>query len=378
MRLKAIALCLMAGFCTSAFAQDSTHVLEQALKQIPQKALTKPEAMQIFFLDTQAWRGLEKAGPSANGMRRLVLSQPIRSLESIGYGLDAWSKNAKISFDDLTYFAAFGQAPGNVTYWGLQNEQASQSLVKALKDTDFSDVDSDVSGLIANGEANKLDFTKANAGNPWRGATGATSFVLPLDAAVVQASSASDMKTLAQPTPSVADSEIIATAVDGLKSVIPSENGQIVQAAIISPIFGLDGVDPAKILPSSPGDIEAAKQSFKDSVAENSRGIPPYFAGFIADAQIDNAPAVVISLSYPDCSTAEQAVNGVVASWKETVAGTVEGDISGHAVQAGKLCAGVVSIVAPKAETAANPILSDMMNRYLQRDFTVLQIGSSL
>ncbi|WP_217284097.1 hypothetical protein [Brucella pituitosa] len=107
-------------------------------------------------------------------------------------------------------------------------------------------------------------------------------------------------------------------------------------------------------------------------------GIPPYFAGFIADAQIDNAPAVVISLSYLDCSTAEQAVNGVVASWKETVAGTVEGDISGHAVQAGKLCAGVVSIVAPKAETAANPILSDVMNRYLQRDFTVLQIGSSL
>ncbi len=113
-------------------------------------------------------------------------------------------------------------------------------------------------------------------------------------------------------------------------------------------------------------------------MAVNSRGIPPYFAGFIADAQIDNAPAVVISLSYPECSTAEQAVNGVLAAWKETAAGTMESDVSGQTVQAGKLCAGVVSIVAPKAETAANPILSDVMNRYLQRDFTALQIGSSL
>jgi hypothetical protein len=378
MRLKAIALCLMAGFCTSAVAQDSTHVLEQALKQIPQKTLSNAEAMQIFFLDTQAWRGLEKAGPTADGMRRLVFAQSIRPLESIGYGLDAWSENAKISFDDLSYFAAFGQAPGNVTYWGLPNEQAGQALIKALKDTDFKDVAGDVSGLVANGEANKLDFTKANAGNPWRGATGASSFVLPLNTALVQASSPGDMKELAQPNPSVADSEIIVAALDGLKDAIPAGSGQIVQAAIISPILGLQDVDPAKILSSSPDDIETLKQNFKNAVEVNSRGIPPYLAGFIADAQIDNAPAVVISLSYPDCSTAEQAVKGVVASWKETVAGSVEGNVSGHTVPAEKLCAGVVSIVASKAETAANPILSNIMTRYLQRDFTVLRIGSSL
>lgn len=378
MRLKAIALCLMAGFCTSAVAQDSTHVLEQALKQIPQKTLSNAEAMQIFFLDTQAWRGLEKAGPTADGMRRLVFAQSIRPLESIGYGLDAWSENAKISFDDLSYFAAFGQAPGNVTYWGLPNEQAGQALIEALKDTDFKDVAGDVSGIVANGEANKLDFTKANAGNPWRGATGASSFVLPLNTALVQASSPSDMKELAQPNPSVADSEIIVAALDGLKDAVPAGSGQIVQAAIISPILGLQDVDPAKILSSSPDDIETLKQNFKNAVEANSRGIPPYFAGFIVDAQIDNAPAVVMSLSYSDCSTAEQAVKGVVASWKETVAGSVEGNVSGHTVQAEKLCAGVVSIVASKAETAANPILLNIMNRYLQRDFTVLRIGSSL
>jgi hypothetical protein len=32
---------------------------------------------------------------------------------------------------------------------------------------------------------------------------------------------------------------------------------------------------------------------------------------------------------------------------------------------------------SPKAENAGNPILSQVMNRYMQRDFKVLQIGAS-
>lgn len=378
MRLKAIALCLMAGFCTSASAQDSTYVLEQALKQIPQKALSTAEAMQIFFLDTQAWRGLEKAEPTVDAMQRLAMPQQIRPLESIGFGLEVWSTNAQVSFNEISYFAGFGQAPSNVSYWGLQNEEAVQSLIKTLKGDDFIAVDGEVAGLISNGEANKLDFTKADAGNPWRGVTGASSFVLPLDSGLIQTSSPSDMKALSQPAPSVADSEIVVAALNGLKDAVPSGNGKIVQAMIISPILGLDGVDPAKILPSTPDDIETAKKNFADNIEANSRGIPPYFAGFIADAQIDSAPAVVFSLSYADCSMADQAVKGIEAAWKETVAGAVEGEISGRSVQAGKLCAAVVRVVAPKAESAANPILINVMRRYLQRNFTVLQIGTTL
>ncbi|MBB1225604.1 hypothetical protein EII46_30180, partial [Klebsiella pneumoniae] len=77
MHVKALALCLMAGFATSAAAQDSTQTLQQALKQIPQVVLSAPAAMQVFFLDVQAWRSLEKTGPSADGMRRLAIAQPI-------------------------------------------------------------------------------------------------------------------------------------------------------------------------------------------------------------------------------------------------------------------------------------------------------------
>ena len=62
MRMKALALCLMTGFAATAAAQDSTLTLRQALKQMPQVVLSSTDAMQIVFLDVQAWRGLLNTG----------------------------------------------------------------------------------------------------------------------------------------------------------------------------------------------------------------------------------------------------------------------------------------------------------------------------
>ena len=377
MRLKAITLCLMAGFCTSANAQDSTQKLELALKQMPQALLSSPQAMQVFFLDVQAWKGLEKSTPSVEAMRRLVLSQSLRPLESLGYGVAEWSDKAKVSLDELSYFAGFGQSPATVTYWGLSNEQAVQSLTAALKQTDFVPVEGGTSGLLANGEANKIDFTKRDPQSPWRGATGATSFILPVNDVVIQASSDSTAITSSQSQPSIADSEVIKAALSGLKDAIPSKDGHIIQAAIISPLMGLNDIDPIKILPSSPSDIETAKQNFKANIETGRQGIAPYFGGVIADVQMNNAPAMVISLSYADCATAKQAAEGITAAWQKSMAATVEGKTSYNIVQSGALCAATFSITAPSTKSSANPILSQMMNLYMQRNFTVLQIGSS-
>ena len=377
MRLTAVALGLFALCGTSFAAQDSTQAFQQALKQVPQAVLSAPEAMQFFFLDVQAWRGLEKAGPSADAMRRLSIAQAISPLQSIGYGLDKWAGTAHISFNELSYFAGVGQPPANVAYWGLKGREAAATLVDRLKQADFKPVNGDVAGLMANGEANKPDMTKASGQDPWRGTMGMPTFVLPLDAALVQASTPTGMKVLAQPTPSVADSEIVSAAVAGLKEAVPSDGGQIVQAAIISPVLGLQAADPAKLLPATPGDMESAKQKLQALAETSGRGIPPYFAGVIADVQTRNAPAVVFSLAYADCAAAKQAVDGVGAAWKQTMAGAVQADVQGRTVQAGKLCAAVISMTAPKAENAGNPILAQIMNRYMQRDFTVLQIGSS-
>lgn len=376
MRLKALALCMLAGFGTSAAAQDSTQTLQQALKQIPQAALSTPQAMQIFFMDVQAWRGLEKSGPTADGMRRLSLAQPIQPIESIGYGLDQWSLNAKVAVDEVLYFAGFGQAPSNVSYWGLKDKQAVEKLVANLKQDDFVAVDGGVPGLIANGAEGAMDLKKANPKSPWRGMMGKASFVLPLDSALIQAPSAGGMKSLAQPKPSVADSDAVAAAVAGLQEGVPANSGRIVQAAVISPVMGLNAVDPAKVLLSANGDIDIAKQNLKAATEANGRGIPPYFSGIIADVQIDAVPAVVMSLSYADCATAKQAVDGIDAAWKASMADAVPAKFSGKTVQAGKLCAAVVNLTAPKAENAGNPILAQVMNRYMRREFTLLQIGA--
>lgn len=378
MRLKALALCVMAGFAASAAAQDSTQTLQQALKQIPQVILTSTDPMQVFFVDVQAWRGLETSGPSAEGMRRLSMAMGISPLASIGYGLDQWSTNAKVPFDELSYFAAFGREPGNITYWGLKDKQAVGRFVDRLKQGDFVAVDAGgVAGVLANGAAHQNDLKKGNPRDPWRGYMGKTSFVMPLDAVLIQAPAPDGMKILSQPAPSVADSEVVAASLAGLKEAVPADRGQIVQAALISPVLGLSAVDPAKVLLSPRADAETMKENFKAAAAANARGIPPYFGGVLADVQVDKAPAVVMSLSYADCATARQAVDGIDAAWKESMAGAVQAKFSGRTVEAGKLCAAVVSLVSPTVGSAGNPILSQVMDSYMRREFTLLQIGAA-
>nr|WP_275300553.1 hypothetical protein [Achromobacter xylosoxidans] len=378
MRLKAFAICAMAGFATSAAAQDSTQTLHQALKQIPESILTTPDAMQVFFVDVQAWRGLEKSGPSADGMRRLAMAAWISPLEAIGYGLEPWSTNAKVPFGELSYFAAFGRPSGNITYWGLKDKQAVGRFVDRLKQADFAEVDAGgVAGVLANGAAGQMDIKKANPRDPWRGAMGKASFVMPLGAALIQAPAPDGMKILSQPSPSVADSEVVATSLTGLKQAVPAGRGQIVQAAVISPVLGLAAVDPAKVVLSPRADAKAVEGNFREAAAASARGIPPYFGGVLADVQIDKAPAVVISLSYADCATAKQAVDGIDAAWKESMTGAVQATFSGRAVEAGKLCAAVVSLVSPTADHAGNPILSQVMDRYMRRELTLLQIGAA-
>lgn len=378
MHVKALALCLMTGFAATAAAQDSTQTLQQAFKQIPQLVLTAPDAMQVVFIDVQAWRGLEPAGPSDDGMRRLAMASWISPLEAIGYGLEQWSTNAKVPFDELSYFAAFGRAPANITYWGLKDPQAVGRFVDRLKLADFAAVDAGgVAGVLANGEAHKQDLKKSNPRDPWRGMMGKTSFVMPLGAALIQAPAPDGMKLLSQPTPSVADSEVVAASMAGLKQAVPADRGRIVQAALVSPVLGLSAVDPAKVLLSPRADADTAKHNFEAAAASSARGIPPYFGGLLADVQLDQAPAVVISLSYADCATASRAVDGIDAAWKQSMAGAVQAKFSGRTVEAGKLCAAVVSLVSPTAENAGNPILSQVMSRYMRREFTLLQIGAA-
>jgi hypothetical protein len=353
------ALGLMMGFTSSALALNSTENLQQALAQIPQTALSNPDAMQVTFVDIKAWRGLDEAAPSADAMRRLALVQQIPALQPIGYGLDEWSSHAKIAFDDVAYFAAFGQAPGTVTYWGLKDQDRVSQLLESLKSSDFAAGD------------------PANAKDPWRGTMGTARFVLPLGQALVDTASADAIKQLAQPGPSVAESDVILTAIAGLNHAVAPDEGAIVQAAVISPILGAEGIDPEKLLAAAALDHDAARQQLEAMVKEQGRGLPPYLGGIIADAQIKAAPAVAIALAYPDCQTADKALEAIKSAWGEMKAAQ-NAQFSGESLAADKLCAAVVTLTAAKADNAGNSLLSEIMDRYMQRDLPLLRIGTSL
>ncbi|MGW6780690.1 hypothetical protein ACWF50_22040 [Brucella pseudogrignonensis] len=377
MRITLCAIGLMMGFTSSTFAQDSTATLQQALAQIPQTALARPQAMQIVFVDIKAWRGLDQAAPSADAMRRLALVQQITALQPIGYGLDEWSSHAKIAFDDVAYFAAFGETPTSVTYWGLKDQASATQLLEKLKKSDFVGVDPTVPGLVANGEAGKMDLSKANAKDPWRGAMGMARFVLPLGHTLVETPAADAIKQLAQPNPSAAESEVMRTAIAGLDQAIAAGEGTIVQAAVISPVFGAGAIDPEKLLAAAALDADAAGKRLEAMVKEQGRGVPPYLAGVIADAQIKAAPAVAISLAYPDCQTADKAREAIKSAWAE-MAAAQKASFAGESVKVDKLCAAVVTLTAAKADNAGNPVLSEIMDRHIQRDLPLLRIGTSL
>jgi hypothetical protein len=51
---------------------------------------------------------------------------------------------------------------------------------------------------------------------------------------------------------------------------------------------------------------------------------------------------------------------------------------SGESLAADKLCAAVVTLTAAKADNAGNSLLSEIMDRYMQRDLPLLRIGTSL
>lgn len=374
-RLKAFAL-FMAVSCSSATAQNNTNTLEQALGQLPDKVFSNSDPMPILFLNVQGWRELDDGAPTPESMRRLALAQAIRAIQPIGYGLESWAAKSGISFDELQYFISFGQQPSAVTYWGLDSQQSTEQFLVRLGHVGFTKVDGSASPLVANGEARKIDITKVDAASPWRGTMGEASFVMPRETSLVQASSPDVLVELGQKSVSTLDSDVISTSLKGLKEA-ENADGTIIQAGVISPLFGLEAADPWQVLSASTQDLDGARRKLKQLADQNGEGLSPYFGGIIADVQIQQRPGVVISLAYGDCSTAERAVDDLDKAWRKTMSTADSNEIKGRTVQAGALCAATITILSKTSNDTSNPIFAQLMDKYLRRDFSVLKIGSS-
>lgn len=65
--------------------------------------------MQIFFLDTSAWRGLGNGEVNQDTAMRLNIVRNITPLDVLNYGgLDNWDEKAGIPLSDISYLAGFG------------------------------------------------------------------------------------------------------------------------------------------------------------------------------------------------------------------------------------------------------------------------------
>lgn len=374
MRLIAFSLALFASTSVPAMAQDSTETLRQALSGMPEMLLTNPDPMQIFFLDVSAWRGLGAGEVNQETVMRLSIARNIAPLDVLNYrGLDNWDEKAGIPLSDISYLAGFGMPPSMVAYWGFDEAATGEQLMDTLRSREFVAVDGPVAGIFGNGEPNHHDLQAREPDNPWRGPLGRAHFVLPVGNAIIQAPVPEAMAALTEIEVSAADNAILATALDGLDGALGVEEGSIVQAMVISPAFGLEALDPASLIGAQT--IEEARSSLEAAAQQNAEGIPPFFGGIIADIEVDNRPAIAVSLSYADCQSADQAVALLEARWTENMKSTAE--ISGHSVaNAGSYCAAVVTF-AGADEDQANPLLREMLDGVMTRQFNLLQIGMS-
>jgi len=368
-------LVLLAASCVPVWATDNIDMLRTALGHIPESTLATTDPMPIIYLDVQALLRAEDGALSEAGMRRLGLARMIRPLQSLKPGMSmAWTKKSGVAFEDIAYFAGFGQPPGNVSYWGFADASAANALFDALPALAFREV-AKAPRILANGEPRMINFGIGDPQNPWLGQTGWSSFVFAADDALVQASAPDDLKPIIAMKRSAADNPAIKTALQGLSDASITKDTSIVQALVITPLFGLSAVDTSDQLPTDPQDLEAPKTKTETTLAGSINGIPAYLGGIMADVQRKEGPAPLVSLAYANCPTADIAVVALQARWKKAGDLSKLIDMTSQAVPAQNgSCAVVISF-------AAKPGVSQQQfeayGNYLNRGFNLLQIGTA-
>ncbi len=371
-RVTALISGALLGCTVAAAAERTTATLETALRNVPKSALMTEDPMPVVFTDVAALSEAAGGPLSDAALRRMAsFAQFIRPLGALTpNGGKTWTAKAGIAFDKISYFAAFGPANARIAYWGLPDAKAATELLGTLKANGFTDV-SQSPVILANGEPRGIKLSQRAADNPWTGPMGQTSAVMTLDATVAQASAPEDLKALAGLKTTLADDETIALAMRGLDAAGRETHGQIVQAAVVTPLIGISATDPAAVLDPGKDKTQIAEE-IKKQVEQGSVGLPAYAGGIFADMSGDGGSAFAVSLAYGNCADAKAAVSGLEARWKEGMKSTTA--VVGKTVEGIKAgCAAVVRF-GPTANTA--DAFEEFMHNYMQRGFNVLQIGS--
>lgn len=368
-----VAAAMVLAACIPAAAHDIAG-LRDSLSKMPEMILSNPAQVQFHYVDLSALHALaDDEELDAAVLTRAVVGGMLPTYNALlTRGPEAWQEKSFVDMREIRYLAGFGDAPNTITIWGLEDDGAAAGLIAALDAADFEPAGTD--GVVGNGVPMAMDPTKMDPADPWRSRVGAATFAAAKGDAVIQAPTPEPFRLLLGDAANAADNAVVSTALAGLEAALG--DGLLVQAMLISPSFGLDGIDPALLM--TPGaDFDALRQKLEAELDAAAMGVPPYFGGLIADMQGEH-PSVAISLTYSDCDTAEIAARQMEQRWRETMPDTAQGALKAASVDAtNELCAATLTVAGNHEDGVTNPIFQAFFDAYMRRNFTVLQIGKT-
>jgi hypothetical protein len=372
MRRSIIAASLVLTTSMPVLAQN-LDTLRDGLNALPASLLMQNRGDLAYFVDVQAIHTLGANNPDLRPYFRLMLGTEINALDSLSRTDPAeWQERAGIALDQLRFMMGYGVPPNVVNLWGLANEAATAEMMTALEARGFETAGA--TGVIGNGEPMRMDPQRRDPSDPWRTRIGAAQFAAAKGNSVVQAQTPQEALLVSSSQPALGDNPIFATALAGLEQSVGDH--WILQAAVISPAFGLGGIDPALVLSPS-GDMDETRQKIEEQMAALGKGIPPYLGGIIADVQGEST-GISIALAYTDCEMAQLAADLIGTRWSEMAGEAAQGEMADKTVESQNgLCAATLSVFIESDNLELNPAYRSVLDAYFGRQPGILQIGES-
>lgn len=367
LRLAAVPLCCL--LASPALAAD-VGALRTALAATPQSLLDNPEFIQWTFVDRAAWSAATEGEDEVAALQRMSFATMIGGLDTLGAAPRAtWEKNAGVALSDIAWFAGAGAPPNTIGIWGFDDEQPMMDLVSTLEARDFKRLDDGVT--LGNGEALMVDFDKRDPQNPWRGGVGQARFIQPHDLVLFQAATPEDVEALATSTTSAAEDPRAATLLSGLEEGLGKDTA-IVEAMLISPLLANPALDPASFLGAEAGSPKDLEKKLAETSGATAEGVPLFISGILADTQTGDRQGLAIALVYPDCASADRAVETITQRWSAALP-DLTGKATGTTVAGfNESCAAVIDYTA---DAEAPAPATRALQQIVMRDFTLLDAG---
>ncbi len=368
MRHAIIAASLLLSTSGAALAQN-LDALRDSLDHLPASVLMQEYGDLAYFVDVKVAADLSDG--EVRPFSRVLTGADLLALQALSGSEAEWESKAGTTIDRLQYFAGYGRPPNSHAFWGLSDEAAATGLIETLESIGF---ESAGAGVIGNGEPQRMDPSLRDPSDPWRTNIGAAQFAAALGTNVVQTQTPQAAALAAAEQPRLGDNPIMQTALSGLEQAVG--DSQVVQATIISPLFGMTGLDPRAFLSPS-ADMEETKRKIEEQMASLGSGIPPYMGGIVADLQGDSQ-GVGIALAYPDCAIAQEAADSIAARWVELADEAAQGEITAQNAEAEDgLCAATVTVYLDEQNAVQNPAYRAVVDIYMRGQPGVLQIGQN-